>query len=75
MTQLNLSTRHTHRHREQTCSCQGKWGGEGMDWELEISRHKLLYTEWINNKALLYSPGNHIQYPVINHSEKEYTYV
>ena len=42
-----------------------------MDWEFGISRCKLLYTEWINNKVLLYSTGNYIQYPVINHKGKE----
>ena len=43
-----------------------------MHWELEVIRCKLLHKEWINNKALLYSTGNYIQYPVINHSGKEY---
>ena len=28
------------------------WGG--MEWESGISRCKLLYIEWINNKVLLY---------------------
>ena len=41
-------------------------------WEFGISRCKLLYGEWINNKVLLYSTGNYIQYPVINHNGKEY---
>ena len=41
-----------------------------MDWEFGIKRFKLLYIEWINNKVLLYSTGNYIQYPVINHKEK-----
>ena len=70
MTQMNLSTKQkqTHRHREQTCSCQEG----GKDWEFGISRCKLLYTEWINNKVLLYSTRNYIQYPVINHNGKEY---
>ena len=27
---------------------------------------------WINNKVLLCSTGNYIQYPVINHQGKEY---
>ena len=27
-------------------------------------------TGWISSKALLYSTGNHIQYPVINHNRK-----
>ena len=38
-----------------------------MEWEVGVSRCKLLYIEWINNKVLLYSTGNDIQYPVINH--------
>ena len=33
----------------------------GMDWELGISRYKLLYLKGINNKILLYSTGNYIQ--------------
>ena len=45
-------------------------GGGGKDWEFGVSRCKLLYIGWINNKALLYSPGNYIQYPVINNMEK-----
>ena len=31
MTQMNLSTNQTHRHREQTCGCQGG-GGMGEGW-------------------------------------------
>ena len=46
--------------------------GEGMEWEFGISRCKLLYKELINNKVLLYSTGNYIQYPVINHNGREY---
>ena len=72
MTQMNLSTKQkqTHRHREQIC--QGEGGGEGMDWEFGVNRCKLVYTEWISNKVLLYSTGNYIQYPMINHNGKEY---
>ena len=71
---MNISTKQkqTHRHREQTCGCQEGWGGGGKDWEFGISRCKLLYTGWINNKVLLYSTGNYIQYPVISHNGKEY---
>ena len=47
-------------------------GREGMEWEFESSRCKLLYIEWINNKILLYSTGNYIQYPVIKCKGKEY---
>ena len=42
----------------------------GMEWEVRVSRCKLLHIEWINNKVLLYSPENCIQYPMINHNEK-----
>ena len=51
---------------------KGEGAGEGKDWEFGISRCKLLYIEWINDKVLLYSMGNYIQYPVINHNGKEY---
>ena len=43
-----------------------------MECEFGISRCKLLYIGWINNKVLPYSTGNYIQYPVINHNGKEY---
>ena len=43
-----------------------------MDWDFEVGRCKLLHLEWINNKVLMYSTGNYIQYPVINHNGKEY---
>ena len=47
-------------------------GGGKMESEFEVSRCKLLYIEWINNKVLLYGTGNYIQYPVINHNGKIY---
>ena len=50
---------------------KGEGAGRGMEWEVGISRCKLLYIEWINNKVLLYT-GNYIQYPMINHNGKEY---
>ena len=43
-----------------------------MDWEFRIRRCKLVYIKWINNKVLLYSTGNYIQYSVISHNGKEY---
>ena len=43
-----------------------------MNWESGVNRCKLLHLEWINNKVLLYSTGNHIQYSEINHNGKEY---
>ena len=72
---MNLTTKQkqTDRHREQTCGCRGSGeGGRGMDWEFGVSRCKLLHLEWIKNKVLLYSTGNYIQYPRINHNGKEY---
>ena len=72
---MNLSVnkqKQTHRHREQICGCQGRGGRVRMDWEFGVSRHKLLYIDWINSKVLLYRTGNYIQYPVINHNEKAY---
>ena len=46
--------------------------GGGLEWEAGVSRCKLLYREWTNNKVLLYSTGNYIQYPMINHNGKGY---
>ena len=46
--------------------------GRGKDSEFGVSRCKLSHTGWINNKVLLYSTGNYIQYPVINYSGEEY---
>ena len=42
-------------------------GKRGVDREFGISRHKLLYLEWINNDALLYSTGNCVQCLGIEH--------
>ena len=47
-------------------------GGRGMDWELGVGTRQLLYIGQINNKVLLYSTGDYIQYTVINHIGKEY---
>ena len=58
--------------KPQTGGCQGGGVGGGLEWEAGVSRCKLLYREWINNKVLLYSTGNYIQYPMINHNGKEY---
>ena len=73
MTQMNLpmKQKQTHRHREQTCGCQVGWGWGGMHWEFVVSRCKLLHIEWMD-KVLLYSTGNYIQCPGINHNGKEY---
>ena len=46
---------------------EGVWGRE-----VGVSRCELLYIEWINNKVLLYSTGDYIRHPVINHNGEEY---
>ena len=43
-----------------------------MDEGFGVSRCKLVYIGWINNKVLLYSTGNYIQFPVVNFNGKEY---
>ena len=46
-------------------------GVNGIDWESGINTCKLLYIEWTNNMVFLYSTGNSILYPGINHNGKE----
>ena len=55
---------------EKRRSFQGA-GGWGRDREFGISRCKLVYTEPIKSKVLLYSMGNCNQYHVINHNRKD----
>ena len=43
-----------------------------MDWKFGVSRYKLSYIEWINNKVLLYGTGNYIQYHAISDNGKVY---
>ena len=47
-------------------------GGRVQHWEFGISRCKLVYAEWLNNKVLPYSTGNYNQYPMMSHNGKEY---
>ena len=44
--------------------------GSGLDWEFGLSGFKLFHLEWISNKVLLYSIGNYIQSPRIDHDGK-----
>ena len=70
MEQMNLSTKQKQTHRESRLAIAKEEGGKGTDLEFGVGRCKLLHLEWINNKVLLYSTGNYIQYPVINHDGK-----
>ena len=55
-----------HSHKDGWGRGRGREGG--MVWVLGVSRCKVLHIEWRNNKVLLYSTGNYIHYPVINHN-------
>ena len=80
VTQMNLPAKQkqTHRRRIQTSGCQGGAGKREMYGGFGDGRCKRLHSEWIN-KVLLYSTGNYIQSPGINHKEKnikkEYIYI
>ena len=50
----------------------GGGGGRGMDWKFGVGSCKLLPTERINNKDLLYGSRNYSHSPGINHNGKEY---
>ena len=69
MAQMNLSARRkqTHRHREETCGCQGEGRRDGMNWEFGVCSSKLLHLEWISNKVMLYNLGKYIQSLGIEH--------
>ena len=55
MAQMNISMKKRITDTEQTCGCQGRRGlGEEWKWEVRVSRYKLLYIEWINNKVCQY---------------------
>ena len=74
MTKMNFYETKTDSSPTQRtdCGCQGMgvWERDGVGvWGC---RCKLLYLEWINNKVLLYSTGNYIQYSMISHNGKEY---
>ena len=71
--QMNSSIKwkQSHRHKEQTCGCQGGGGCERNRAGGGVIRCKLLYTEWINSKVLLYITENYIQYPMVNLNRKE----
>ena len=68
---LAIEKKQTRGHGEQTCGCQEGGGGSGMDWEFRVSRCKLLHLEWRSNGILLYSTGDCIYSPVIEHDEDD----
>ena len=74
MAQMNPTTKRNRLTdiKNRLMVAKGEWSGKGMEWEVEVSRCKLLYIEWINNKLLLYSREKYIKCPAINHNGKEY---
>ena len=54
MTQMNLPTKQkqTHGHNRLVVA-KGEGVEGGVEWEVGVSRCKLLYIEWMNNKVLL----------------------
>ena len=47
-------------------------GSRGINWEYGINRCTLPYIKQMNNKVLLYSIGDYIQYLAINYNGKEF---
>ena len=52
------------------CKAKALGSGGEKDWEFGVSRCKLLYIRWLNNKVLLSSTWNYIQFPVTNYNRK-----
>ena len=50
---------------------QGEGGFRGPEREFGLAEVSHC-TGWTNSEALLYSTGNHSQYPMINYTGKEY---
>ena len=66
-----MKQKHIHTYREnRLMAAKGKVGRK-TDWEIGISRYELICIGWINNKVLLYSMGNYIQYPIKTTMEKD----
>ena len=70
---MNLYTKQTYRYGKQTGYQRGKFVGTHgeINEESGMNRYKLLYIKQVNNKGLLYSTGNYIQYLVTNYNGKE----
>ena len=68
-----MKQKQTHRYRQHTCGCQaGERVGEGRERKSGISRSKPLYIgQKNNNKVILCSTGNYVQYFMTNHNGKD----
>ena len=71
VTQTNVSTKQTQTHTETRPTAAKREGWRARDQlGAGVTRCKPLHMEWMNNEVLLYSPGNCIQSPGINHNGK-----
>ena len=71
---MNLFTKwkQIQRHRKQLMITKGERGGRiNQEFEININTILLIYIKQINNK-ILYSTGNYIHYPIVNHNGNEY---
>ena len=71
---MNLVTKQkqSYRCRNQPYGYQGEGSVMEEDWGESLGLIDAnLHTGW-KNKVLLYSTGNYIQYPMINHDGKDY---
>ena len=71
MIQVNLFKKQTHRLRKQTWLPKQKGGREKWGIVYLGLTETYYYIHKINNKNLLYSTENYIQYLVITYNEKE----
>ena len=67
---LSMNQKQTHRHRDQTCGCQGGgWVGEACTGNQGLVDANYYIQNDKQDPTL--STGNYIQYPGINHNGKE----
>ena len=72
MTNLRRKQIQTHNIENGLVVAKGERGcWRGMEWQFGVSRCKLLYKEWKNNRSYCIA-WKLYQYPVINHNGKEY---
>ena len=64
--QTDSQTKKTNVHFPKEKDAGGSDKAESWDQQIQTTIHK------INNKGLLYSTGNYVQYTAMNHNGKEY---
>ena len=68
---LSMKQKQTHRHREQVCGCYGEGEvEEGWSGRLELQQLQTIIYIMDKQQVLLYGTINYIQYPMINHNER-----